>query len=788
MAAETQLEAYNDYIEEMRKTEYPMLKDDALYLDHAGTTLYSKTHLDRFHADMLANLYGNPHSASPSSQKSTLEVEDIRHEVLRWFDADPDVFDLVFTANTTAAIKLVADAIRESEGGFSYGYHTDSHTSLVGVRELTSEHRCFKSDEEVEAWLAEGASSPGTQLFAYPAQSNMNGRKLPREWARKCRDHRIYSFLDAAACAATSPLSFAYAECAADFTALSFTKMFGFPDMGALIVKKDCSHLFQQRKYFGGGTVDMVVCLKEQWHASKTGTLHEQLEDGTLPVHSILALKSAMQTHRQLYQSLDRIVEHTTALSKRLYDGLVALRHANGRDVCQIYEHTRSRYGDAETQGPTIAFNMKDGRGNWVSNTEVEKLAAIKNIHLRTGGLCNPGGVAKGLNLEPWEMHENFSAGFRCGNDNDVMNGKPTGMIRISLGAMSTRKDVMRFLEFVDEFFVDRTLPVISLPPSPMSLNGTSESRFYVESLTVYPIKSCSGWQVPYNTSWDVRREGLAWDREWCIVNQSTGAALSQKAHPAMALIRPELDLKSGVLRIRQASTAEEISVPLSKDPRQFEASQKLGNASVCGDKVQARVYTSAAISDFFTKCLGVPCTLARFPAATLTSPSVRHSKAHLQVSQPRTQQPRPILLSNESPILTISRSSLNRLNEIIKAKGGKAAHPSVFRANIVIAESPLLPPGQEQPYAEDHWIGMRVANVDSKVEFEFLGGCRRCQMVCIDQTSGEKNQEPFVTLAKTRRVDGRVLFGVHTSLSTGADGPTAGQATIRVGDVVTTW
>ncbi|PPJ60446.1 hypothetical protein CBER1_07323 [Cercospora berteroae] len=788
MAAETQLEAYDAYIEEMRKTEYPMLQDDALYLDHAGTTLYSKTHLDRFHADMLANLYGNPHSASPSSQKSTLEVEDVRHEVLRWFGADPGIFDLVFTANTTAAIKLVVEAFRESEGGFSYGYHIDSHTSLVGVRGLASEHRCFMSDEEVEAWFRGSVTSPGIRLFAHPAQSNMNGRKLPRNWARECRDHQIYSLLDAAACAATSPLSLADAECAADFTVLSFTKIFGFPDMGALIVKKDCSHLFQQRKYFGGGTVDMVVCLKEQWHASKTGTLHEQLEDGTLPVHSILALKSAMQTQCQLYRSLDRIVEHTAALSKRLYDGLVALRHANGRQVCRVYKHTKSEYGDVETQGPTIAFNMQDGKGNWVSNTEVEKLAAIKNVHLRTGGLCNPGGVATGLNLEPWEMHENFSAGFRCGGDNDVMNGKPTGMIRISLGAMSTRRDIARFLDFVDEFFVDRNLSAVSLPPSPTSLSGTSEPRFYVESLTVYPIKSCSGWQIPYDTTWHVRREGLAWDREWCIVNHSTGAALSQKAHPAMALIRPELDLKNGVLRIRQASTLEEIIVPLSKDPTQFETGQKIGNASVCGDKVQARVYPSIAISDFFTKCLGVPCTLARFPAATLASPSVRHSKAHLQVSQARTQPPRPILLSNESAILTISRSSLNRLNEIIKTKGGKAAHPSVFRANIVLAESPFLPPGHEQPYSEDDWTGMRVSSAGSKVEFEFLGGCRRCQMVCIDQTSGEKNQEPFVTLAKTRRVDGRVLFGVHTSLLTGADRLTAGHATIRVGDAVTTW
>ena len=83
----------------------------------------------------------------------------------------------------------------------------------------------------------------------------------------------------------------------------------------------------------------------------------------------------------------------------------------------------------------------------------------------------------------------------------------------------------------------------------------------------------------------------------------------------------------------------------------------------------------------------------------------------------------------------------------------------------------------------EDGWKGMRVG---SGVEFEFLGGCRRCQMVCVDQESGEKNQEPFVTLAKTRRFgSGRVLFGVHTA-PVGQRG--CGSGSLRVGDVVETF
>jgi len=440
------LEDYDNYIERMREGEYPTLKD-ALYLDHAGTTPYSKRLMDRFHTDMMANLFGNPHSASPSSQRSTLEVESVRVQLLHLFKADPEYFDLVFTSNATAAIKLVMEAFREQEGGFWYGYHVDSHTSLVGVRECAKEHRCFESDEEVEVWLnAESLEAAnGTSLFAYPAQSNMNGRRLPLEWCEHLRQtpqRRAYSLLDAAAYASTSPLDLGDASVAPDFTALSLTKIFGFPDLGALIVRKDTAHLFQKRRYFGGGTVDMVVCVKEQWHAKKSGPLHELLEDGTLPIHSIVALRSALQTHRELFGTLDQVSRHTAALAKQIYTGLVSLRHANDTHVCAIYASGGSSYGDSTIQGPIVAFDLRDRRGHWVSNTEVEKLASIKNVHLRTGGVCNPGGVAQSLDLAPWEMRENFSAGHRCGGEDDILNGKPTGVIRVSLGAMSTRSDV----------------------------------------------------------------------------------------------------------------------------------------------------------------------------------------------------------------------------------------------------------------------------------------------------------------------------------------------------------
>ena len=747
---------------------------DATYLDHAGTTLYSKSLLEAFSADMMANLYGNPHSASQASQRSTQQVQDVRLQLLRFFDADPDDFDLIFVANATAGIKLVADALREHDSGFWYGYHRDAHTSLVGMRELAREHRCFAEDREVEEWIERGGQDTHNRLglFAYPAQSNMNGRRLSLDWCERVRSKGMLTLLDAAALLSTSPLSLANLDMAPDFTVLSLYKIFGFPDLGALIVRKDAAWALQKRKYFGGGTVDMVVSLKEQWHAVKSAHIHEQFEDGTLPIHSIVALKSALSVHHNLFGTLERISEHTSFLAERLYSSLQSLRHRNDEPVCQIYKDSASTYGNRTTQGPVVAFNLRNSKGQWVSNLEVEKLAHVRNINIRTGGLCNPGGIQSALNLSPWQMKENFSSGQRCGSENDdVVNGQPTGMIRASMGAMSTLKDVDTFISFISEFFVDATAPPIDAIDSPiLSAEIPASEQLHIESLTVYPIKSCAGWQIPQNTFWEVRPQGLAWDREWCIIHSGTSAALSQKKHPRMALLRPSLDFAAGLLRITCAvwlkdAPCTEISVPLSADPRCFTPESKTSTpTNVCGDSVAARIYADPTISAFLTAALDVPCQLARFP----TNSTIRHMKPHLRGAG---DQDMPLHFSNESPVLCISRMSVNALNRDIKARGGTATPASTFRANIVVAQHPSILPGTEMPYVEDTWTYLSLKNEEKqerteKGKFEVLGKCRRCHMLCIDQRTAEKRQEPFVTLAKTRRSEGKVWFGVHLALS----------------------
>lgn len=459
-----------DDVEDFRDREYPQLKGKT-YLDHGGTTLYAKSLVEEFSADLIANLYGNPHSASTPSAIAGHRVDEVRERALRFFNADPDEFDLVFVANATAAIKLVIDCFKDHAAASNtpvwYGYHRDAHTSLVGVRESTKMHRCFTSDEEVDIWINSGGlGGPRARqlgLFAYPGQSNMTGRRLPLSWPGRIRKsfHKAptYTLLDAAALASTSPLDLSDPATAPDFVALSFYKIFGFPNIGALLVRKDSAHVLESRKYFGGGTVEMIISINDTWHAKKDTSIHDRLEDGTLPFHSIFALDHAMNVHERLYgpNPMKFISHHTAQLGKQLYDGLAGMKHANGTPVCRIYKDENAIYGDPTMQGATIAFNVQNANGSLVGFEDVEEAADERNIYVRSGSLCNPGGVAAYLGWSPAEMKAAYAAGHRCSNPTQVMLGKPTGVVRVSLGAMSTMADVTTLLNFIEEVYVSKS-------------------------------------------------------------------------------------------------------------------------------------------------------------------------------------------------------------------------------------------------------------------------------------------------------------------------------------------
>lgn len=749
-------------------------------------------------ADEISSvLIGNPHSASTSSQLATSRIENIRLSVLQMFKADPADFDIVFVANATAGIKLVTEAFRAIPGGFNFIYHQSSHTSVIGVRQEARNSISF-DDAAIGDWLSGHtpdleAKSDRPTLLAYPAQSNLDGRRFSLQWCRSLRMSSTasspgrnggkYSLLDAAAYVSTASLDFSDPESAPDFTVLSFYKIFGFPDLGAVIVRRQSAPILLGRKYFGGGTVDAIVCGPDQWHAIKDQSVHEALEDGTLPIHSILALDHAMNTHLRLFGTMHDVAAHTSYLTKNLRHRLRALRHGNGRPLCVVYSN-KSGYDCKIGSGAVIAFNIQDEKGAWVSLSEFQKLASLKGFHLRTGGICNPGGVSAALDLEPWEIKKNYSQGFRCGNDNDIIENKPTGVIRVSLGAMSIESDIDKLINFFREFYCGQSIGANNVCVQ----NGQGVPEGFIEDIIVYPIKSCRGFHVPKNVPWQLRAEGLMWDREWCLIHRATGRALTLKRYPRMTLLQPTIDLDAGILEISflghlSAGALSSISVPLlgDIDASESDPSFEWTASRVCEEKIWVQKYTSHIVNDFFSDALGVPCALARF-LPNGSGGSLRSRKTQPRVSQqslgqqeynmpgsfpnlsskvegnPMVGEDSKILLSNESPILAVTTSSIRALSEAVKSSNGLSISSEVFRPNIVIGSHDQTP-----SYSEETWPSFRIGQLD----FDVLGPCQRCHMICIDPKTGIKGAEPFVTLSKTRRFNGKVWFGIHITMKT---------------------
>lgn len=431
---------------------------------------------------MQKTLLANPHSDSSNPSASALVVEETRQKVLKMFHADPAHFDVVFTANATAAIKLVMDGFTGHEKGFNYFYHRNCHTSLVGVRELANRAHCFASDEEMENWFEGRSMRVGLDehqagmptLFGYPAQSNMNGERLPLDWSGKLRlslhHPNTYTLLDAAALVSTSPLDLSNHRSAPDFVALSFYKIFGFPDLGALILRKDAGHILDHRRYFGGGTTEMITCIGDSWVARKQSSFHVRLEDGTIAIRSILALRCAIDTHRGIFGDLGEVSRHTAWLAKGLYERLNSIRHFNGTPVCHLYKAPSSTYGDPQTQGATVAFNIRKSDGTWVGCWHVGALLRKNNIHVRTGNLCNPAGMACALGVDAEWLRSAFDEDFRCNTEVDVLRGVPIGMVRVTLGAMSTLEDINLLVNFINRNLVEhKGVPAIDMRPQTTS-------------------------------------------------------------------------------------------------------------------------------------------------------------------------------------------------------------------------------------------------------------------------------------------------------------------------------
>ena len=450
------LKAYPSYretavIDELRRTQYERLDaGEHVYLDYTGGGLYAETQLQQHQQMLRDNVFGNPHSTNPTSLAATKLVDSARAYVLKFFNADPREYDVIFTLNASGALKLVGESYPFGKGGH-YLLTFDNHNSVNGIREFAHARGADVTyipvglpdmrvdDATLGGYLQRGDG--GNKLFAYPAQSNFSSVQHPLEWIEQAHAAGWDVLLDAAAFAPTSLLDLGRYH--PDFVPLSFYKIFGYPTgVGALIARREALGKLH-RPWFAGGTITVASVQGDKYYLADG---HTAFEDGTLDYLNIPAIEIGLRHIESI--GYEAIHERVRCLTGWLLDNLKTMKHSTGEPLVRIYGPT-----SIEQRGGAVTVNFFNKDGLPIDHRSIEQQANKSNISLRTGCFCNPGAGEIALGISRVELdvcftrpeHENRLSldDFRL-----CIDGKNSGAVRISVGLMTNFNDAQAFLSF----------------------------------------------------------------------------------------------------------------------------------------------------------------------------------------------------------------------------------------------------------------------------------------------------------------------------------------------------
>ncbi|KGL75951.1 Molybdenum cofactor sulfurase, partial [Tinamus guttatus] len=435
---------------------------------------------------------------------------------------------------------------------------------------------------------------------------------------------------------------------------------------------------------------------------------------------------------------------------------------------------------------------------------KVDKMAGVYNIHFRTGCFCNTGACQMHLGISNEDIRRNLQAGHLCGDDIDLIDGRPTGSVRISFGYMSTFEDAQTFLKFIiatrfsksdtavpfqssvtnlttesvkspvqDDYsssnnankltprmhMLDRDLwddspaavRTVKWQPQGTEVESVRAAvsemavptcrrggkPITVTNIYLYPIKSCSAFEV---AEWPVGNQGLLYDRNWMVVNQN-GVCMTQKQEPRLCLINPSIDLEQNIMII-QAEGMNPVSISLEENPGK--------EAVICESKVCShRVKTydcGERIAAWLSTFLGRSCRLIR------QSSDIKNNKHQKNTKGLAPATSISLSLVNEAQYLLINVASISYLKDDISARLEEPLEIQEliprFRANLVISAP--------ESFEEEEWAEISIGSL----RFQVVGPCNRCQIICIDQQTAERNNEFLQSLSAARAR--KTNFGIY--------------------------
>jgi len=692
-----------------------------MYLDYAGSAVATTTMLDHIHNELRKRVQThqltNPHTHIHEDDDY---ITECRRLLCQLVNTSLDEYTPIFTMNATHAIQLVGQLLPVNH----FVYTKSNHNSVLGLRNVYKDASitCVSFDSTRTSFTGtvlqqKTPTSTSTTLIALPAECNFSGEYYSLEWIETLRSWfpctNTLVLLDAAKYCATNHLDLARWK--PDFVPISLYKILGFPTgLGVLFIKNSIRCLLQ-KTYFGGGTLDVsiadrLVTIPKQDFISK-------VEDGTIPFITILQAKLALE---YFFEHIQPSLFTVQQISDYAYNFAKELVHTNGTKMLRVYRKDGLKYGSI------LTFNVINQDGEYIGYKDVERMAKQHKIILRTGCFCNPGACSEYLDILSEDILTNHSKGHTCSNQQDVIDGKITGALRISFGYGSTYNDVNTFFDWLKRVYGTTT----SLIDTSIYLGKKPR----ITSFTLYPIKSCVGQSVE---SWVLNTSGFVFDRMFAIYDEQ-GKMVSLQRNIRLGLIKPEINLQERILYIHFEDDCFVVNIDTFENHNHSLVNTWLSN--VLQQKVMLIKQTERNKNFSNTS-----------PFLVLNEESLLD--LNLRIMNKHT------ILSKLPDFFSWKSIAVKQpwLHEQIKAER--------FRPNIIIKDL--------MPYQEDKITSFNVKNKD--ITFVSERQCSRCYTTTMntEKQSRDPNLEPMTTLLTYRKKKDGVMFGGLFFLDVKSEGMT---------------
>ncbi|PXF40822.1 Molybdenum cofactor sulfurase [Gracilariopsis chorda] len=444
---------------------------------------------------------------------------------------------IIFTSGTTASFETIANRLPwTSESAFVC--HAHVHNSLLGLRGVALEKgaRCysFRTDEFKQLLEDKPGRFPKKSfvVFAYSAECNLTGSRYPLEWAALVKKFGILGYppshvitlVDTARLLASAPFSIDQHPDIDAFVFSLYKLSATYTGLGVLLIR-DATLLHRllqstaRGSYFAGGHSVKAISPFSNSLFVPSDTLTDVLQLGTPNMNAIHALPTQLA---HFSHSVMASIEHLVRSIAHRFRCLLKEAFPS----CVV--HCDNVLRTSEGSGIVSVTFYREQDCTPVGHHEVDTILSINKVYARAGCMCNAGACASVLGLSDADLIRHYELGHRCGDEMDLVDGKPTGVVRVSFGWGSEISDADRIVNILRMYLVSNVLR----PPTDVPHRT---EKFVVTDLYTYPVKGCEGYAV--RSLFCDGTGGALGDRVFGIEDRITGKLLDIRRCPELTRV-----------------------------------------------------------------------------------------------------------------------------------------------------------------------------------------------------------------------------------------------------------